>query len=219
MASFRKRGDLWYYRIKCGINPKTGKKIEVQRGGFKTKKEAQQAAAEEQTALDSHTFVPLNNITFQDFAAEWLKSYALNVKKSSVRIRQHQTSLMCEVLGKIPLQSINPQVYQKALDTLIRSGFAANTISGAHTATRMVFKRAREFRVIREDPSQYARPPRRQSRSIQQIEKVPRYLEKEQLTRFLTVARDEGTIVGKAVDGKDAVIVAPLAARKSGCKT
>lgn len=192
MASFRKRGDLWYYRIKCGINPKTGKRIEVQRGGFKTKKEAQQAAAEEQVALDSHTFVPLSNITFQEFAAEWLKSYALNVKKSSVRIRQHQINLMCEVLGKIPLQSINPRVYQKALDTLIRSDFAANTISGAHTAARMVFKRACEYRVIREDPSQYARPPRRQSRSIQQIDNVPRYLEKDQLHRFLQAARDEG---------------------------
>lgn len=192
MASFRKRGELWYYRIKCGVNPKTGKPMEVQRGGFKTKREAQLAAAEEQMAIGTKSFVPVSSITFQDFAAEWLESYAINVKKSSVRIRKHQISLMCEVLGKIPMQSIDPRIYQRALDTLTKSGFATNTISGAHTAARMVFKRACEYRVIREDPSRFARPPRRQSRSIQQIEKVPAYLEKEQLNQFLAAARQDG---------------------------
>ena len=192
MASFRKRGELWYYRIKCGVNPKTGKPMEVQRGGFKTKREAQLAAAEEQMAIGTKSFVPVSSITFQDFAAEWLESYAINVKKSSVRIRKHQISLMCEVLGKIPMQSIDPRIYQRALDTLTKSGFATNTISGAHTAARMVFKRACEYRVIREDPSRFARPPRRQSRSIQQIEKLPAYLEKEQLNQFLAAARQDG---------------------------
>lgn len=192
MASFRKRGELWYYRIKCGVNPKTGKPMEVQRGGFKTKREAQLAAAEEQMAIGTKSFVPVSSITFQNFAAEWLESYAINVKKSSVRIRKHQISLMCEVLGKIPMQSIDPRIYQRALDTLTKSGFATNTISGAHTAARMVFKRACEYRVIREDPSRFARPPRRQSRSIQQIEKVPAYLEKEQLNQFLAAARQDG---------------------------
>ena len=118
MASFRKRGEFWYYRIKCGVNPKTGKPMEVQRGGFRTKREAQLAAAEQQTALSSGSFVAVSSITFQQFATEWLASYALNVKKSSVRIRQHQLALLYEVLGKIPLQSINPRIYQKVLDSL-----------------------------------------------------------------------------------------------------
>ena len=192
MASFRKRGDKWYFRIKAGINPQTGKPIEIQRGGFKTKHAAQVAAAEEQTALERHAFVPISSTTFQEFAAEWLKSYALNVKISSVRIRKHQLALMCECLGRVPLQSITPKLYQEALDALTKGGFAANTVSGAHTAARMVLKRACQYRVIKEDPSMYAKPPRRQSRSIQQIEKVPAYMEKEQLHSFLSAARDEG---------------------------
>lgn len=192
MAHFRKRGNLWYYTIQGGINPKTGKYLQIQRGGFKTKKDAQAAAAEAQLAVDSNTFVQLSGVTFKDFAAEWLESYALNVKKSSVRIRKHQIALMCEVLGQVPMQAINPRIYQKALDTLVRSKFATNTISGAHTAARMVFKRACEYRVIKEDPSRFARPPRRQSRSIQQIEKVPPYLEKDQLSRLLDAACTHG---------------------------
>ena len=192
MAHFRKRGNSWYYTIQGGINPKTGKYMQIQRGGFRTKKDAQAAAAEAQLSVDSNSFVANSAVTFKDFAAEWLKSYALNVKKSSVRIRQHQVSLMCEVLGQIPLQAINPRVYQKALDTLIRSGFSANTISGAHTAARMVFKRACEFYVLKDDPSRFARPPRRQSRSIQQIDSVPHYLEKGQLQSFLNAAQDNG---------------------------
>lgn len=192
MASFRKRGNSWYYLIQGGINPKTGKYVQIQRGGFKTKKDAQVAAAEAQVSVDSGTFVASHRVRFQDVATDWLKSYALNVKKSSVRIREHQIALLCEVLGKIPLQSITPKVYQRALDTLTESGFAANTISGAHTTARMIFKRACECYLLKEDPSRFARPPRRQSRSIQQLEAVPRYLEKEQLHAFLAAAREKG---------------------------
>ncbi len=192
MASFRKRGSTWYYIIQAGLDPKTGKYIQIHKGGFKTKKAAQLAAADAQSAIDANTYVPNSNIKFCDFAREWLDSYALNVKTSSVRIRRHQISLMCELLGQLPLRSITPKIYQSALDSLTKSGFATNTISGAHTAARMMFKRALEFQVMREDPSRFARPPRRQSRSIQQIEKVPAYLEKDQLQLFLTAAHKDG---------------------------
>lgn len=192
MASFRKRGNSWYYIVHGGLDPKTGKYIQIHKGGFKTKKAAQLAAADVQTALDAHTYVPKNPVTFRDFSLEWLDGYALNVKKSSVRIRKHQLSLMCEVIGQLPVQSITPRIYQEALDTLTRGNFAVNTISGVHTATRMVLKRAMEFQIIRDDPSRFAKPPRRQSRSIQQIEKVPLYLEKGQLQQFLSAAYKDG---------------------------
>ena len=47
MASFRKRGSTWQYRIKHK-DPLTHEQIEVSKGGFKTKKEAQLAARQEE---------------------------------------------------------------------------------------------------------------------------------------------------------------------------
>ncbi|CAH0294449.1 hypothetical protein SRABI134_04429 [Peribacillus sp. Bi134] len=53
MASFRKRGDNWEYRIKYK-DPFTQSKKEKMKGGFKTKKEAeaQLAAREMEIHLD-----------------------------------------------------------------------------------------------------------------------------------------------------------------------
>ncbi|MCT2347602.1 Arm DNA-binding domain-containing protein, partial [Niallia taxi] len=45
MASFRKRGSTWEYRIRF-TDPQTGKRKERVKAGFKTKKEAQVVAAQ-----------------------------------------------------------------------------------------------------------------------------------------------------------------------------
>lgn len=45
MASFRKRGSTWEYRIRF-TDPQTGKRKEKVKGGFKTKKEAQVIAGQ-----------------------------------------------------------------------------------------------------------------------------------------------------------------------------
>ena len=73
-------------------------------------------------------------------------------------------------------------------------GYAENTIAGIHGTARMLFKKAVELDVIKNDPTQYARPPRKQQ-TLEDIEKendLPKYLEKEGLATFLRFAHDAG---------------------------
>ncbi|MDY6269489.1 MAG: site-specific integrase [Selenomonadaceae bacterium] len=192
MAYVEKHGTTWRYRIPCGIDAGTGRRKQVTKGGFRTKKEAQLAASEAELAISGNAYVPNSKTTFDEFAAEWLKIYAQDVKVSSVRIRAHQLGLLSKGFGSTPIQRITARTYEQFLSALVEGEFSVNTISGVHTTARMVFKKALQYKLIKEDPTQYAKPPRRQSRSIRMTDNVPRYLEKDELIRFLDAARVHG---------------------------
>ncbi len=78
MASFRKRGKKWEYRLKY-TDPFTQEYKEKTKGGFATKKEAQLAANEfESSLLEGYE---QKDLPLQDFLMIWLDEY----KKDTVR--------------------------------------------------------------------------------------------------------------------------------------
>jgi len=193
MASLFKDGKTWYYSIDIGKDH-NGKRKKQKRGGFRTKKEAQDAAALVQTDLLHNTFVIEKDITFREFSKDWFKNYSMQVKKSTARIRQHEIDKLKQYFDLIKMKDITKKQYQDSLIDLQKNGFATNTISGVHGTARMIFKKAVELDVIKTDPTQYARPPRKVE-TLEEIEKstdIPNYLEKDELSTFLRFAHDAG---------------------------
>ena len=64
-----------------------------------------------------------------------------------------------------------------------------NTICGVHAAAKMIFKKAREFELIYNDPTEFASPPRPSRKIIDPEQDIPQYLEKADLQRFLDESR------------------------------
>jgi len=193
MASYLKRGKTWYYSIDIGKD-KDGKRKKQLKGGFRTRKEAADAAALVQTELSQNTFVVEKDITFSDFAKEWLRGYSPQVKPSTVRIRSNEVDNLKKHFNLIKLRDITKKQYQNALLDLQKQGYAANTISGIHGTARIIFKKAVELDVIKNDPTQFAKPPRKVE-TLEDIEKhtdIPKYLEKKDLATFLRFAHNVG---------------------------
>lgn len=82
MASFRKRNDKWEYRIRY---KEMGKYKETSKGGFKTKKEAQLAAAKIEEKLVNGSNIQDGKITFNEYLYEWLNVF----KKGNVAPRTY----------------------------------------------------------------------------------------------------------------------------------
>nr|MBR9646413.1 Arm DNA-binding domain-containing protein [Streptococcus sp. 11-4097] len=82
MASFRKRKDKWEYRIRY---KEMGKYKETSKGGFKTKKGAQLAAAKVEEKLATGGNLKDSKITFNEYLYEWLNTY----KKGNVAPRTY----------------------------------------------------------------------------------------------------------------------------------
>lgn len=193
MAYFYKVNNKWSFRLDLGPDPVTGQRRQKSKSGFKTKKDALKAAAELETEIANNTYVNENAITFEKFAEEWLDLYALNVKPGSVRVRNHELGLLKTHLAKLKMQDITKRQYQKVLIDLKKNGYAENTISGVHGTARMIFKKAREFDIIKNDPTEFARPPRKQL-TLEDVTSKVKYMEKDTLLNFLYISKTRGLL-------------------------
>lgn len=100
---------------------------------------------------------------------------------------------------KVKMKDITKKMYQDALNDLQKAngkkkGLSYNTISGVHSTGRMIFSKAVELDVIKNNPTQFAKLPRTQKtvEEIEQEEEVVKYLEKEELAKFLITAETQG---------------------------
>lgn len=92
------------------------------------------------------------------------------------------------------VKQVSKKMYQDVLVDLYEKGYALNTIAGIHSTGKMIFSKAIELEVIKNDPTQYAKLPRPQKtvEEIENEEQVIKYLEKEELARFLQIAKEQG---------------------------
>ncbi len=54
---FRRRGKKWSFAVDVGIDPATGRRRQQTRGGFPTRREAEQAMRDMLTSVERGTFV------------------------------------------------------------------------------------------------------------------------------------------------------------------
>lgn len=189
-------GAKWSFILDVGTDPKTGKRKQKKKGGFKTKTEAQEAAALLIAELSMGSYVAESAISFEEFANEWLSMYAASgqVKVSTVRVRKHEILRLLDYFAKLKLKDITRNMYQDALIDLKKRGYADNTLDGAHRTGRMIFKKAVEMELLKKDPTEFAHVPKT-VKSVEELEKeeeVPNYLEKEELSKFLKTAKSDG---------------------------
>ncbi|KUP04723.1 integrase [Bacillus coahuilensis p1.1.43] len=188
-------GSKWTFVVDVGIDPKTGKRKQKSKGGFKTKQEAEAAATTLINELIQGIFIEETEATFCDFATEWLNIYneTNNVKPGTLRVRKHEVDKLLPYLAKLKLKSITRKRYQDALNDLKDKGYADNTLDGVHRTGRMIFKKAVELDMIKKDPTEYAYL-KKDKKTIEQLEEaeIPRYLEKEELAHFLNTAKVQG---------------------------
>ncbi|MRX56716.1 tyrosine-type recombinase/integrase [Bacillus idriensis] len=197
MAHYRKRGkkgaEKWTYIIDLGIDPLTKKRRQISKGGFDKKSDARDAALKIEHQIANGLYTNESNISFQMFAQDWIKSYALSAKVSSVRARNKEMNHFIAEWGKYPLKQINKKMYQEKLLEL-STKYSPNYLSGIHACGRMIFRHAVNLGYISQNPTEHAQLPKRQKKveEIESQEEVFKFLEKEELAHFLRLAAKEG---------------------------
>ena len=140
---FFKRGSTWVYRFE--LAKVSGKRQYEQKGGFKTKVDAETAGAE---ALQKYnntglTFTP-NEISVADYYDLFLQDYcAVNCDKNTIlgykkRIRNY----ILPAIGKYKLRSITPALLQQLITDLFNRGFSRNSLSSIKGLLTSAFNHA-----------------------------------------------------------------------------
>ncbi len=203
IGSFRRRGctckkkrctcgSKWTYRYHI-IDPKTGKRKQKETRGFSTKEEAEAEAKRILVQMETGSFIEEKDYLFADFAKEWILEYERSgkVKPSTVGIRKDKIKYLLNYFGQIKIRDISKLMYQQFLNSLTDK-LARKTVSGAHEVGQLIFKRAVELEILAKDITESASVPIKKQtvKDLEEHEEIPKYLEKEELIRFLDISRD-----------------------------
>lgn len=181
MAFFRKRGAKWEYRISF-TDRQTGKQKEKTKSGFKTKKEAQLAAAEEESKINHFGFAENGDQLVDQYFEEWLEVYKKpNVKPITYSVQERNVRLnILPRWGKYRLKDLTRAEYQKWINEL-RNKYSEGTVRRIHSIFSSAMTDAvHEFRILRENPIQKIKIPKELNKKSE-----IQYFTREQLEQFL----------------------------------
>ncbi|KZO00431.1 tyrosine-type recombinase/integrase [Pseudobacillus badius] len=148
MASYQKRGNSWQYVISNVVN---GKAKPIRKSGFRTKKEAQIAAAEVEAQLSKGVVPSLKKMPFDEYFENWIKIYK-EPKVSLVTLEHYKYSLKAvkEYFQNKEIKDIKRQHYQIFLNWLGKEK-AKETVAKINGHIKACVKDAIEEQLIQID--------------------------------------------------------------------
>lgn len=188
--------EFW---VDLGRDPLTGKRRQVHRGGFATKKAAEAEIRNLQNEADKGIVVQKQkaSISFADFADIWFDYYKATsgCKKSSINTRRNSLITLKKRFGDMRISDFNKHIYEKILIDLDQD-YARSTLSNMHGTFRMIFDYAVNCNLIATNPTEGAKKPK-QAITIEEIDDdyiEEQYLSKAALTHLLDIIKDRGIL-------------------------
>lgn len=161
-GSVRKRGNTWSYSFDLG--KVDGKRKRKEKGGFKTKTEAQKALRE---AINEYercgSVVQESDLTFSDYLDYWYKEYVLINCKYNTQVYYKRTieNHIKPALGSFKIKNLSPSVLQEFINKKYTSGFSRSSLSNFSGVLSCSLKMAvYPYKFIKENPMQYISIPK-----------------------------------------------------------
>lgn len=198
-------GKAWTFWVDIGPDPKSGKRRQVSKGGFKTLKDAKDAATALIADVQKGTFIKESDILFKDFAKQWLQMYIERTapKLGTIRLRKYGIKKLLPYLAHLKLKNVTEDIYQGALNDLKAKPLSKSTMEGIHATGKMIFDMAVRKKLIREDPTMNTYIKKDPKNVIKSHEEntdekflwkktLPKYFEKKELKTFLHATEKYG---------------------------
>ncbi|WP_195913936.1 tyrosine-type recombinase/integrase [Planomicrobium sp. YIM 101495] len=188
MASFRKRGKTWQYRIRVK-DPYTNKMREFTEAGFKTKGEAKQASLDRERKIMNG--MELGEIVFADFAQHWLDNHVKGKLRPNT-YRTYRNALEKHAIpyfGVITLRKLTPKKYQEFIDSLTEKNLSIESARRVHNVCYQVFKRAIIYKYLVSNPAQDVHIRKNETTDL-------KFLDPSFLSSFYKQAYKRGQIYG-----------------------
>ncbi|MDD9265981.1 tyrosine-type recombinase/integrase [Paenibacillus sp. GCM10023248] len=130
-----------------------GKRKQVRRKGFKSKKEANDKLVVLQKEVQDGEFVPINRDTLGDFMKYWLENIRImECEKTSYynNVLYLKNHIMPRI-GNIKMQELSPIICQNFVNDMHKCGYARNTIDRVCTLIKLALDKAVTFKYIKEN--------------------------------------------------------------------
>lgn len=175
MPSFRQRGckckadkkrctcgALWEFRISV-TDPATGKRIQPGDSGFKTKKEAELAAAELEIKYQSGLLsTEAKDETVESFVGKYIRNVlSTKIEETSydLRLQLYNLHIVPEI-GKLKIKSLTPMQVQHFINDMLSRDLSAGHVVNVVNLLGQAMKTAVEWGYIVRNPVSFASKPK-----------------------------------------------------------
>ncbi|MDP9355416.1 MAG: site-specific integrase [Chloroflexota bacterium] len=154
------RGTRWSYVIDVGYKA-DGSRDQRRRGGFLTRRAAQEALTKELHERRSGVYVEPSTKTVGTYLDEWLSTKAATVKPATVhRYRQVIRDWLTPHLGATPLTRLDEAAVQGLYARALAEGLSPATVHVMHAVLRQSLAQAVRWRFVLRNVCDAVEPPR-----------------------------------------------------------
>lgn len=187
------KGTFWQARGYLGIDKTTGKEIEFNKRGFKTKKEAQIAFSRALHEFDEGTYgkMPkaIEKLTYRDVYKEWFELYKDTVKESTaVKTETHFRIHILPAFGDYRIQKITTAMLQKELNVWHKKYISYRKF---YNIACMVFRYAFNHNYISVNPADKITMPTKKVEYSSTHEREKIFYSLEELKHVLEVIKQQ----------------------------
>jgi integrase len=147
-GSVYKRGNT--YSVDCKLyKDKNNKWVRLQKGGFRTKREANMFLAEELSKVNRGEIAEYENMLVGDFLKLWLDQYCKhNLKSSTYANRKNLIeSRIIPKIGELHVEELKPIHFSKFYNELHEQGYSSDYIHTMHSVLRTAFRYAVKWEI------------------------------------------------------------------------
>lgn len=161
---FRRSGG-WGYRVDAGFQPDTGKRRQMLKQGFATKKEAEVALAEAVRDASRGSVVSKTSVKVDEFLSDWLTNERSRLRPTTWHSYEMAVVRINRQLGRHALQSLTPLQIEKFYTGLLATGshegkpLAPKTVRNTHVVLRKALSDAERLGLVVRNAAAAARPP------------------------------------------------------------
>jgi integrase len=165
VGSVRRKNSGWCFRVDLGPHPETGRRRQVLRQGFRTKKAAEAALQEMLHAAGRGTLPTPARVSLRVFLHEWLSTQDGRLRPTTKRSYEVAVRRICSHLGHVSLQALTPLQIERFYADLARpprSGtrsLAPKSIRNTHVVLRKALADAERLGQIARNAAAAAKAP------------------------------------------------------------
>ncbi len=191
-GSVVKRGKTWSYVVDVGRDRRSGRRRQRWKGGFATKREAEQALGRALAAVGAGEVVDSGSLTVGAFLDEWLAGHAPSLKPSTAKsYREIVQWYLQPGLGRVKLADLNGLLIRSLYADLIANGgrrgraqLSPATVAVVHRVLRKALNDAVLWGLLVRSPLIGVKPPKRDAPEM-------RSWTPDEARRFLAAVADD----------------------------
>lgn len=161
-GSVTRRSDGWCIRLDVGVDPETGKRRQVSRQGFRTKREAQAVLNDLllERELGRRPDLSVFGPTVGEYLEEWLARARVSVRESTWGAYRNAVVHLVDGLGGGSLRLLSALEVERFEQQLLASGRSAKTVANVHAVLHRALSDAVRDGLVDRNVASLVSPPR-----------------------------------------------------------